>query len=47
MPTKPTLKRKVGYVDEGVSTTWAKLVQLIITVGEKEVVEAEPSIESN
>ena len=47
MPTKPTLKRKVGYVDEGVSTTRAKLAQLKITAGEKEVAEAEPSIESN
>ena len=47
MPTKPTLKRKVGYIDEGVSTTRAKLAQLKITAGEKEVAEAEPSIESN
>jgi hypothetical protein len=49
--TKPTLKRKVGYVDEGVSVTRAKLAQLKIgekaTVDKGEAGEAGPSTKEN
>jgi len=46
---KPTLKRKVGYVDEGVSVTRAKLAQLKIgeeaTADKGEAGKAGPSRE--
>ena len=48
---KPTLKRKVGYVDEGVSVTRAKLAQLKIgeeaTADKGEAGEAGPSTKEN
>jgi hypothetical protein len=49
VPTKPTLKRKVGYADEGVSTTRAKLAQLKIGAeerGAEEAADAGPSTKS-
>ena len=51
MVMKPTLKRKVGYVDEGVSITRAKLAQLKIgeeaTVDKREAGKAGPSTKEN